>query len=183
MSYSSKLLLQAGAGIDSTGSELVASMMIKGNGNLCFQHMVGCCGYKVLEPAQKAEVRMSGSTSRENSMSKSLGSSCIIRQRDKLTLQTGSQGFPGGPVVRNPHCSAGHTSSISGLGRSHMLQGNQAHVPQLLSLHSGACELQLMKPVCFMSMLHDERSHNMRSPHTTTREMDHTAAKTQHYQK
>ena len=64
---------------------------------------------------------MSGSTSRENSMSKSLGSSCIIRQRGKLTIRNGIQGFPGSPVVRNPHCTAGDTSSIPGLGRSHML--------------------------------------------------------------
>ena len=89
----------------------------------------------------------------------------------------------GGLVVKNLPANAEDTSSIPGLGRSHMLQGNQAHVPQLLSLHSGACELQLMKPACFMSMLHNEKSHNVRSPYATTREMDHAAAKTQHYQK
>ena len=31
--------------------------------------------------------------------------------------------FPGGPVVKNPPCNAGDTGSISGLGRSYMLQG------------------------------------------------------------
>ena len=33
-------------------------------------------------------------------------------------------GFPGGPVVKNPPCNAGDTSSIPGLGRSHMPQSN-----------------------------------------------------------
>ena len=33
-------------------------------------------------------------------------------------------GFPGGPVVKNPPCNAGNTSSIPGPGRFHMQWGN-----------------------------------------------------------
>ena len=54
--------------------------------------------------------------------------------------------FPGGAVVKNLPANAGDTSSIPGPGRSHMLQSNQARVPQLLSLHSRACEPQLLSP-------------------------------------
>ena len=32
--------------------------------------------------------------------------------------------FPGGPAVKNPPANAGDMGSISGLGRSHMPQGN-----------------------------------------------------------
>ena len=32
--------------------------------------------------------------------------------------------FPGSPVVKNPLANAWDTSSIPGLGRSHMLRGN-----------------------------------------------------------
>ena len=39
-------------------------------------------------------------------------------------------GFPGGIVAKNPPANAGDTGSIPGPGRSHMLQGNKAHVPQ-----------------------------------------------------
>ena len=42
--------------------------------------------------------------------------------------------FPGGPVVRNPPANARDMGSIPGPGRFHMLWGNYAHVPQLLSL-------------------------------------------------
>ena len=41
--------------------------------------------------------------------------------------------FPGGPVVKNPSANAGDVGSISGAGRFHIPQGNEAHVPQLLS--------------------------------------------------
>ena len=34
------------------------------------------------------------------------------------------QGFPNGPVVKNPSANSGETSSIPGLGRSHMLRSN-----------------------------------------------------------
>ena len=35
-----------------------------------------------------------------------------------------SQGFPGGPVVKNPPADAQDAGSIPGPGRSHMSQGN-----------------------------------------------------------
>ena len=43
------------------------------------------------------------------------------------------RGLPGGPVVKNLPAKASGMSSIPGLGRFHMLQGNQAHASQLLS--------------------------------------------------
>ena len=50
----------------------------------------------------------------------------------------------GGSVVKNPPISARDMGSIPDPGRSHMLQGNPAHVPQLLRLHSRVQELQLL---------------------------------------
>ena len=47
----------------------------------------------------------------------------------KLILQ---EDFPGGPVVKNPPANTEDTGSIPGPGRSDMLRGNQAHVPQPL---------------------------------------------------
>ena len=35
-----------------------------------------------------------------------------------------TQGFPGGPVVKNPPCNAKDMGLIRGLGRSHMPRGN-----------------------------------------------------------
>ena len=52
-------------------------------------------------------------------------------------------GFPAGPVVKNPPANEGDMGSIPDLGRSYMLQGNQASVSQLLSLCSRAWEPQL----------------------------------------
>ena len=49
-------------------------------------------------------------------------------------------------VVRNPPAHTGDMGLIPDLGRSHMLQSNEAHVPQLFSLCSRAQELQLLKP-------------------------------------
>ena len=48
--------------------------------------------------------------------------------------------FPGGPMVKNPPTNAGETGLIPGLGRSHMLQHNEAPMPQLLSPHSATTE-------------------------------------------
>ena len=56
------------------------------------------------------------------------------------------QDFSGGPVVKNLPANAGDTGSIPGLGKYHMLQGNIARVPQLLSLRSRADAPQLEKP-------------------------------------
>ena len=49
--------------------------------------------------------------------------------------------FPGGPVVKN--LPTEDPGPIPGLGISHLPDSNKAHVPQLLSLRSGAYELQL----------------------------------------
>ena len=55
--------------------------------------------------------------------------------------------FPGGLVIKNLPDNAGDMGSIPGLGRFHMLQDNQAPVPQLLSQCSKAHEPQLLKPL------------------------------------
>ena len=51
-------------------------------------------------------------------------------------ISRGSEGFPGGSVVKNPPADAGDMGSISGPGRSHMPQRNEVCAPQLLSLCS-----------------------------------------------
>ena len=43
------------------------------------------------------------------------------------------KGFPGGPVVKNLPANTGDTGSIPDPGRSHVLQSNEAHMPQVLS--------------------------------------------------
>ena len=75
------------------------------------------------------------------------------------------QGFPCGPVVNSPPCSAGNVSSIPGPGRSHMPQSSQARahdrwawVLQLLkSTRPRACALQRREAA------------KMRSPCTATK--------------
>ena len=52
--------------------------------------------------------------------------------------------FAGGPVVNGPPANAGHTDLTPGSGRS--------HAPQLLSLCSRVCALQLEK-----ALLHQQR--------------------------
>ena len=52
---------------------------------------------------------------------------------ESVNFKRNQQGFPGGSVVKNPPANAGDTGSIPGPGRSHMLQDNYAHEPQLLS--------------------------------------------------
>ena len=52
--------------------------------------------------------------------------------------------FPGGAMDKNPPANAEDMGSSP--GRSHMPWSNWAHVPQLLSLHSRARELQLLSP-------------------------------------
>ena len=42
---------------------------------------------------------------------------------------------------KNPPANAGDMGSIPGLGRFHMLWGNQAQVPQLLGLRAAATEV------------------------------------------
>ena len=67
----------------------------------------------------------------------------VILYQVKLSFKK-IKGFPGGPAVRNPPANTGNTASVL-LEGSHMLQSSQAHAPQLLSLHSTACEPQLPK--------------------------------------
>ena len=54
-------------------------------------------------------------------------------------------GFPGSSVVKNTSANAGDTNSIPELGRSHMLQSNQAHELQLLSQCSSGWMQELLK--------------------------------------
>ena len=69
------------------------------------------------------------------------------------------RGFPGGAVVKNLPANAGDTGSSPGLGRSHMPQSNYACVPQLLSLHSGAHESQLLSPPATTTEARAPRAH------------------------
>ena len=67
-------------------------------------------------------------------------------------------------VVRNPPAHTGDMGLIPDLGRSHMLQSNEAHVPQLFSLCSRAQELQLLKLCVLESKLYNNRSHCNEKP-------------------
>ena len=73
-------------------------------------------------------------------------------------------GFPGCKVVKNLPANTGDTGSSPGPGRSHMPRSNYAHVPQLLSLHSGARVPQLLKPARLEPVLHSKRSHCNEKP-------------------
>ena len=55
--------------------------------------------------------------------------------------------LPGGPVNKNLPANAGDTGLIPGLGRFHVLQGNWAHVPQLLTLCPKTIAPQQEKPL------------------------------------
>ena len=68
------------------------------------------------------------------------------------------RGFPGGPVVKNPHCNTRVMGSIPGLGRFHMPQSKEAHAPQLLSPRDETTVY--LEPV-----LHNKRSHHNKSAH------------------
>ena len=63
-------------------------------------------------------------------------------------------GFPGGAVVESPPANSGDTGSSPGPGGSHMPRSNWACAPQLLSLHSGVCGLQLLSPRATTSGAH-----------------------------
>ena len=58
------------------------------------------------------------------------------------------ENFPGGPVVKDPHCSAENLGSILGGGAEILQAAQDAHAPQLLRLpaSSGAGEPQLESP-------------------------------------
>ena len=66
------------------------------------------------------------------------------------------QGFPGGSVVKNSPASAGDTGAIPDPERAHIPRSNSAHVPQTLSLCSGAQEPQLLKPTRPEPTLHEK---------------------------
>ena len=68
-------------------------------------------------------------------------------------------GFPGGTMVKNPPANAGDMGLIPGLGRSHMLQSNWTHAPQLLSLRSRAHEPQLLSPRATTTEARTPRAH------------------------
>ena len=76
----------------------------------------------------------------------------VMRKKDShvrgiwLSKSPDFLGFPGGAVVKNPPTNARDMGSSPGPRRSHMLQSNWAHVPQLLGLCSRACESQLLSP-------------------------------------
>ena len=55
-------------------------------------------------------------------------------------------GFLGGSVVKHLPASTGDTGLIPDPGKAHLLQGNLAHAPQLLSLCSRAQEPRLLRP-------------------------------------
>ena len=93
-------------------------------------------------------------------------------------------------MIKNLPASAGDTSSIPGLGRLDMPQGNKAPTSQLLSPRSRARELQLrgpgglqvLKPTHLELELSTQRSHRSEMPKCNphlmaTRESPCTATK------
>ena len=82
----------------------------------------------------------------------------------KLKSKESWRDFPGGTVVKNPPANAGHMGWSPGPGRSHMPQSNYVCAPQLLRLHSRACEPQLLKPVYLEPVLCKKRSHHNEKP-------------------
>ena len=72
-----------------------------------------------------------------------------------------SDGFPGGPVVKEPAWQHRDTGSIPGLGRPHMPWSDQARVPQLL------------KPSTPSRCSSTRGAAAVRSPHTTLKGSPH----------
>ena len=72
----------------------------------------------------------------------------IIHSLHKHWLHTSrmNKGFTDGSGVKNLLANSGHTGLIPGPGRSYMPQSSKARVPQLLSLCSGAWQLELLSP-------------------------------------
>ena len=58
------------------------------------------------------------------------------------------QGFPDGSAVKNPSANVGDLGLIPDPGRFRVPQSNWVRVPQLLSLCTRDCKLQLLKPMC-----------------------------------
>ena len=65
--------------------------------------------------------------------------------------------FPGGPVVKNP--PARDTGLISDPGGSHMLWGNLACEPQLVSPRSRVTEPHLLNPCAVSTEARVSRAH------------------------
>ena len=83
---------------------------------------------------------------------------------EENTHQQKLEDFPGGPVDKNPPANDTYMSLIPGPGRFHMLQSNQAHVPQLL------------KPAHSRAHAPQREATTMRRPCTTLREKPPLAA-------
>ena len=81
-----------------------------------------------------------------------------------LNSELRNRDSPGGTVVKSPPANAEDTGSIPGPGRFHTLQSIRAPAPQLLSFHSRAHELQLLKPVYLEPEFCNERSHCNEKP-------------------
>ena len=67
----------------------------------------------------------------------------LVNNKPKPSLKENCKGFPGGAVVKNLLASAGDMGSSPGPGRSHMLQSNWVHVPQLLSTRATTAEARV----------------------------------------
>ena len=74
-------------------------------------------------------------------------------------LSTHTQGFPGGPMVKNPACNARDTSSIPDPGRFHIPQENLACMPQPLSPLSTTAEalMHALEPGLHKRSCHHEK--------------------------
>ena len=82
----------------------------------------------------------------------------IVKMIQDLRKRMEAKDFPGDAVVNNPSANAGGMGSSPGPGRSHMLLSNKACAPQLLSLHSGALEPQLLSPRATATETHKPRA-------------------------
>ena len=83
--------------------------------------------------------------------------------------------FPGGPLVQNPPANAGDMGLIPGPGRFHVLQGNEANTPEVLSPRSRAATTEHVccsnrSPWTQNPCSTTREATKMRSPHTATRE-------------
>ena len=69
-----------------------------------------------------------------------------------------------GPVVMSPPASSAATASIPGLGRPHVPQSTETHMPQLLTPSSRACKPQRRSPRVLETMLCHKRKHRNERP-------------------
>ena len=90
-----------------------------------------------------------------------ISDNCSSRSTDmfcEFFIIRNEDGLPWWSSGKNPPCNARDTSSVPSLGRSQTWQGNEVHVPQLLSLCSGGHVLQLQKPAALEPVLCNKRS-------------------------